>query len=578
MRFSSRFNLLIIAIFILILLGTLLNLWIVNNKAKVLTSDIEKDLKIIAQSNVELKSEPFKKLVNDYTYWDEMYNYVFNPSKEWFSENIIELKRTLEADDVFILQTNGTLINKTGIKNIDFYGIENIENFLKIVFRERMFHTYEVTKEGTFVEVFSATIHKTLDVERVNAPNGYLILVKVWDKKYISSIAQATGCKLYLSINDSNKSFVKNEDEINYKLALTNYQNQTSGFLYFTKEVEAINLLNDFNYSYIIVSFSSFILVILTLLYTYRKWLNNPVKNLKKYIETEDSYYLEQLFKTGNEFKEIAQIVNAYIIQKNDLIHERIKAAESDKLKSSFLSNISHELRTPMNGIIGFSTLLQKKNITMEQIQKYASFIRSSSNGLMEILNDIIEIARIEAGEVHIVNAPFSLNNLMEYIYVLYKEKAEKSKLTFEYVPPKDGYEYIVNADKLRILQVLTKLLNNSFKFTLKGTICYGAIVNKGNVTFYVRDTGVGISDKDNEIIFEPFRQADTGLNRKFSGTGVGLSIAKSITELMKGSIWFESEKCVGTTFYISFPLVAEKSGKNNENQLVSKSYPTVLQ
>jgi len=245
---------------------------------------------------------------------------------------------------------------------------------------------------------------------------------------------------------------------------------------------------------------------------------------------------------------------------RQELIVAKEKAEESDRLKSTFLVNISHELRTPMNGIMGFTDLLQKGSATPDQHQLYLSYIASSSRQLLKVLNDIIDISSIETKQLKLDIKSCSLHqifsDLLEYFN---KDKAESNKENIELICklPPEADQHSCMADTKRLSQVLFNLINNALMFTKEGSIEFGyEISDKKSMVMYVKDTGIGIERSNFDLIFERFRQVDDSTTRQHSGSGLGLSICKELVNLMNGRIYLESELEKGSTFYVEIPFV----------------------
>ncbi len=236
------------------------------------------------------------------------------------------------------------------------------------------------------------------------------------------------------------------------------------------------------------------------------------------------------------------------------LIEAKLKAEENDQLKTSFLCNISHEIRTPMNGIIGFTDLIAQKGILEENRQIYKELIQNSCNQLLFIINDVIDISAIETGQVSIKTSSVSLKELIEKLNTFFDPLAREKKLNLIVNLPNQSNLYRIETDEFKLTQILTNLINNSLKFTEEGTVEFGIDRDEHWISFYVKDTGIGIKPENQKSIFERFRQEDNTLNRKYKGTGLGLSICKAYTELLGGRIWFESNKLIGTTFFFTIP------------------------
>lgn len=241
----------------------------------------------------------------------------------------------------------------------------------------------------------------------------------------------------------------------------------------------------------------------------------------------------------------------------DQLVLAKEKAEESDKLKSSFLANMSHEIRTPMNAILGFTQLLGIANLNIEKRKLYIDLINSKANLLLKIINDIIDASKVEAGQLTIVNTPFNLNNLLRNLVNFYlKERTvfNRDAVDIKLVIPRGTNSLELISDEGRLEQVLTNLIDNALKFTERGYVEFGYLIEKELIKFFVKDTGIGIDPKMQTLIFERFRQVDDVRKTGQSGTGLGLSISKGIVNLMGGKIWVESEPGSGTTFYFTLP------------------------
>lgn len=237
------------------------------------------------------------------------------------------------------------------------------------------------------------------------------------------------------------------------------------------------------------------------------------------------------------------------------LIHAKEKAEESDKLKTAFLQNMSHEIRTPMNGIIGFSEMLALPTLSNEKREYYAGIVIKSSTQLLNIVNDILDISRIETGKIEIIEETVSVNEIISELYSFFKPQAVHKSLSFY---PSNGLkdeDCLIRTDQTRFKQILTNLLNNAFKFTESGSILFGYTEEPGKLLFYVEDSGIGIAPEAQDKIFERFRQANTEITYRYGGTGLGLAISKKLTELLGGEMWVKSESGKGSTFFFTLPF-----------------------
>jgi PAS domain S-box-containing protein len=264
-----------------------------------------------------------------------------------------------------------------------------------------------------------------------------------------------------------------------------------------------------------------------------------------------------------------------------ELIAAKEKAEESDRLKSAFLANMSHEIRTPMNGIIGFTQLLKKSDLTGDKKQKYIDIIQKSGNRMLKTVNDIIEISKIETGQVEIasnkVNISKHILNLCEFFSV----EAEKKDLKLIVEDKLTENESVIQVDENKLNSILTNIIYNAIKYTEKGHVKIGCIRNDSKFELCVTDTGIGIPKDRQEAIFERFVQADIEDSRVFEGSGLGLAITKSYVEMLGGSICVESEENKGSTFFVELPVISATSNENDklssENAVFEKRTLTIL-
>ena len=229
-----------------------------------------------------------------------------------------------------------------------------------------------------------------------------------------------------------------------------------------------------------------------------------------------------------------------------ELIQARIRAEQSDRLKTAFLANMSHEIRTPLNAIVGFSRLMTMAN-SPEDEKLYSDIINQNSEILLQLINDILDLAKIEAGTLEYIRQPMDLGELCRNIYEIHKDRVQEGVTLI--LDNKDASLW-VNEDKNRIMQVITNLITNAIKFTFTGEIRFGFEVKEDRINFYVKDTGVGISEEKTNHIFDRFVK----LNSFVQGTGLGLAICRMIVEKIGGEITVESEVNKGSVFRFTIP------------------------
>jgi len=274
-------------------------------------------------------------------------------------------------------------------------------------------------------------------------------------------------------------------------------------------------------------------------------------------------------------FKDVSDLMKI----ENQLKEARDKAKESDRLKTSFLANMSHEIRTPMNGILGFANLLRDPDLDEEKRDLYLKHIDHSSQQLLNIIDDIIDISKIESEQLKISNKPVRINGMLDEIYSSFFHRIRgdapgQKKVAFNLKKGNDSHDFTIVADDFRLSQVFNNLIGNAIKFTKEGQITFGYNLKQNRyIEFFVSDTGIGIPNNKVKLIFDRFGQVNQERTLQPSGTGLGLPISKSLVDLMGGEMWVESVVGEGSTFYFTLPLVVEGIAEDDRVMISNKSY-----
>ncbi|MDB4334803.1 PAS domain S-box protein [bacterium] len=264
----------------------------------------------------------------------------------------------------------------------------------------------------------------------------------------------------------------------------------------------------------------------------------------------------------------------------DELVKAKDKAEESDRLKSAFLANMSHEIRTPMNGILGFAELLKSPDTNTEQRSKFIDIIEKSGYRMLNIINNLINISKIEAGLMEIVSSSMNINEQLEYHFTFFNSEAKLKNINLVMDCPLPNEQVEIKTDTEKFNSIVTNLIKNAIKFTKKGSINFGYTLKGEFYEFYIRDTGIGISDKELNTVFDRFIQADSSISSGYEGSGLGLSISKAFVEMLGGSIRMESEIKKGSVFHFTIPVKSpfEKNSatieETSEKLDINERYP----
>ena len=316
------------------------------------------------------------------------------------------------------------------------------------------------------------------------------------------------------------------------------------------------------------------------------------IKKTERLIETgevQEPFELELFHKSGKkiwvEVREAPILENNKVmgivgslcditkrkIIESELIQAKGKAEESNRLKSAFLANMSHEIRTPMNGILGFAELLKKPQLNDDKQKLYLNIIKKSGERMLNTINDIISVSKIESGFMDVQYSKTNINTQIEELYSFFEPEVNEKGIEFYYKNSLPESEAIIFTDSEKVYAVLSNLIKNAIKFTNSGVIVFGYKKKEDFLEFFVKDTGSGIKEDCIDFIFDRFRQGSDSLTRNYEGNGLGLSISKSYVEILGGKIWVESEEGRGSKFYFSIPYVLDLyEDKNNYNLVLN--------
>lgn len=355
-------------------------------------------------------------------------------------------------------------------------------------------------------------------------------------------------------------SYIRTLHQENYFLSqFKNIQNQKiidELIFYFT------SLKNE-----LLILLLSIFFITIGILFFIKKWLFNPLKLITDSLETGNKKSIKLLKTIPGEFEHIGNLFQDNDNHKYELVSAKIKAEENERLKSTFLENLSHEIRTPMNAIIGFTDLMLTTSLSDDEKKEYLSIIHKSGTGLVSIIEDLIEMSKIDTNQIEPNYTDIDLDKCLIELYNTIKIDIPKSKkIDFYIIKSNTLLFYNIKVDEVKLKQIIINLVYNAIKFTEEGYVAFGyEVIEDGEldfIEFTIKDTGIGISKENQKTIFDRFKRVESDLTIEKGGLGLGLAITKAYVEMMGGRISINSNQNKGTVFTFRIPLKYDKTNK----------------
>lgn len=499
-------------------------------------------------SLLKLNSESYEAVVNDATYWDEFVDFTKTKNLKWFNTSIAVLIDTYNVEYLSAYSADGEFITKVSTLKIKTKDFIPKEVFTRL--REKKFEKFYLRIPEGIVEVYGASIHPSNDpFKNKTKPSGFFIMARLLDREYFANIEEICSSKI--------KFYTGKEQALKTvftTISLNDINKKEVAKLYCKRAYDI-----DFYITKSILLTMAMALILSWGIYYYyaNKWSRVPLNLIKRILKKSDFNAIEDLKSIKGEFRYMGKLFEENFNQKTELIASKLKAEESDKLKSAFLMNLSHEIRTPMNAIVGFSDLLLDEKISNEEKHEYVRIVQNNSRSLLGIVDDLIEMSKIDSDLIKPNFSSINLESLLKSSFESVALLNTKPNVDLKLQEPAEKIEKNIITDAVKLNQILVNLLNNALKFTDEGFVILDYDIDelKREIIFQIKDSGIGIPDEFKNKIFKRFNKINAKNISANEGLGLGLAISKSYVEMLGGTISVESKEGLGSTFTFTIPL-----------------------
>lgn len=464
----------------------------------------------IARSSIDEFSKEADALVNvttnlpdrivwDYTFWDEFVSSIKKNDSAWYEENITSILSSFHMDYACVLDPDFQILHEAfseghelfpkGEERSNILSDNNLRrkilpDHIKELFKKRPSLVFFINTPIGYFKISGASLHPSDDPGHNQTPaSGYLLVGMHLGDEYLKELSLLSGSTVKIMESGYTPPEIRDHN-LNVTVDLKGDDDITSSKLVFTRKSVSLRLLHN---GLLIVIFIFSLFGIFIWLFT-RKYLNTwvirPLSDVNRMIAEENTEIFKDLHKVSKEYSDIAQLFKRHLDQKAELVKSIKKAEESDRLKSAFLANISHKVRTPVNGILGFSELLKLPDNTDEQRSKYLTIIEENGKLLVKLLNDLIKKSQLDSGQVVPIYSEFNLNELLDYAYAHFRPLAVKKQIELRVEKNYDTADVTIISDREMIYQIFTSLIGNAITYTIKGSVTFGLEKQGDNLLF----------------------------------------------------------------------------------------------
>ena len=504
-------------------------------------------------SLLKLNAEPYISVINDATYWDEFVEFTKSKDVTWFNTSVANIIDTYKVEYLCAYSIDGSFITKVSTLKIKTKDFIPKAAFKRI--REKKADKFYLKIPEGIVEVYGATIHPSNDpYKNKTQPSGYFFMARLLDAEYFANIEEISSSKI--KFYEGNEKAKKTVFTV---IPLLDYEGKVISSLYFKRAYDI-----DFSITKRILLITALALLLSWIVYYYyaNLWSRLPISFIKKILVNGDPSAIASLKNIKGEFRYIGKLFEENKEKTEQLAIAKSKAEESDKLKSAFLMNLSHEIRTPMNAILGFTDMLSNPTFSHAEKDEFIAIIRQSGKNLIDIIDDLVEMSKIDSNIVKPNSYAVDLDELVQITFDSCKGILHNEAIDFKLIAPEKPTLKKIQTDGTKLREVITNLISNAFKFTEEGfvTLEYAVDEEHNKIVFSVKDSGIGIPEEFQNSVFKRFSKINAKGISANEGLGLGLAISKAYVTMLGGEIDFKSQVGIGTTFTFSILLQYDES------------------
>lgn len=541
---------------LLIALG-LFGVYQINQLAQTVNRGAEEEGKSHFQVLLTTERRSIESYITDLTWWDDMVEFTETQNPDFGDENIKESLQTYGLDAGAVFTPDFNLFYSADTRGVSSLGTFNRQ--LKMLIdgfkSAHQIHFFASSPEG-IIELFGGAIYPSDDSDRKSEPRGYFVVARPWDDAQVKIIETISQCDVALErpfreYKDPSSAL----DNCHFRIPLMSIHGNPIGMLNINQNIPYIRRHQELSKKYLSLFICLSALLGVILLAGMYRWVLYPLKRISRCLQDNTTEPLLKLTR----YSELSEMKTAIELRLNQSIELKIAKEEAEKAnlsKSQFLRNLSHEFKTPLNGVFGAQQMLETTELTDEQLE-YTKIINDCGENLNQLINELLALTQLENATFELDEHPFSPHTLFQELAHFSQQKAEGTGICFVYAPAK--MPSVLLGDESCAHKIIQQLLRNAFKFTQTGEIALQIESIEEAKTLILRisvsDTGIGVPDDKKAQIMHNFTQADESDSRQYAGLGIGLALASAMTVKMHGQISFTSEEGLGSTFTVELPF-----------------------